>query len=78
MLDAEYLTVETMRAFADNPDLDRPETEEEAIALIAADRDTVFADPGITTRAREYTVGRIERRLADALDTPPTGPEEDT
>ncbi len=70
LLDAEYMAAEAMSSFADNPDLGRPETEEEAIALIAADRDTVFADPGITARARDYTIGRIERALADALDTP--------
>ena len=72
LLHAEYMAAEAMSWFADNPDLGRPETEEQAIALIAADRDTVLTDPGITARARDYTVGRIERALADALDTPAT------
>ena len=30
-----------------------------------------LADPDITDRAREYTISRIERRLAAALDTDP-------
>ena len=60
MLDAEYMTVEAMRAVADNPDLDLPE----------AGHDKVFADPDVHTRAREYTIGRIEGHLASALDTP--------
>ena len=75
LLDAEYMAAEAMSWFADNPDLGRPETEKQAIALIAADRDTVLTDPGITARARDYTVGRIERALADALDTPATEQE---
>lgn len=33
LLDAEYMAAEAMSSFADNPDLGRPETEEEAIAL---------------------------------------------
>ena len=35
--------------------------------------DTDLADPDITARARDHTIGRIERCLADALDTPADG-----
>jgi hypothetical protein len=34
LLNAEYLAAEAMRSFVDNPDLARPETEEQALALI--------------------------------------------
>jgi hypothetical protein len=43
--------------------------------IFAADRNKVLAEPGISDRARDYTIGRIERRLADALDTPATEQE---
>ena len=47
LLDAEYLAAEAMRQFADNPDLGRPQTEAEASALIAAERDRALADPSL-------------------------------
>jgi hypothetical protein len=33
------------------------------VTFFAADRNKVLAEPGITDRARDYTIGRIERRL---------------
>ena len=61
LLDAEYMAAEAMSWFADNPDLGRPETEKQAIALIAADRDTVLTDPGITAPRTGLHRRRIER-----------------